>query len=319
MRVDPLVRFRGLIFDPNGVAIVFWSGGIAAGVLALAFTIAKHNSSWQVIATLACLVVIAVAIVGVRLALGARIPPWFDQLNMGIATILISAGAAIDPSTHIDFADLYVWIALYAALYFRRVVATLQIAGAGAAYAFVLAIGSNVENPLAAWLTTFGTVSVLAVIVTGLVGKLRDSSLEDALTHLANRRYWDERVVEEMERARREGTSLSLVLIDIDDFKDVNDRYGHQAGDRLLCQFAEGWQGTIRGSGDFVARLGGDEFGLLAPNTDERGIDLMTQRLHEVSPDGISCSYGVATWDGHETVTDFFRRADDALYQAKRS
>ena len=72
------------------------------------------------------------------------------------------------------------------------------------------------------------------------------------------------------------------------------------------------------GSGDFLARLGGDEFGLLAPNTDETGMDLMSQRLREVSPDGISCSYGVATWDGYETVTDFFRRADDALYEAKR-
>jgi diguanylate cyclase (GGDEF)-like protein len=319
MRVNPLIRFRELIFDPNEAAVVFWSGGIVAGVLALAFTTAEHNASGAVIATLACAIVIAVVIVGVRLALGARIPTWFDQLNMGIATILVSAGAAVDPSTHVDFADLYVWIALYAALYFQPVVATLQIAGAGAAYAVVLAASSGVENPLATWLTTFGAVSVLAVVVTGLVGELRNASREDALTHLANRRYWDERVAEEVERARREGTPLSLVLIDIDDFKEVNDRYGHQAGDRILCQFAEGWQGTIRGSGDFVARLGGDEFGLLAPNTDERGIDLMTQRLHEVSPDGISCSYGVATWDGHETVTDFFRRADDVLYRAKRN
>jgi diguanylate cyclase (GGDEF)-like protein len=318
MRVNPLVRFRELIFDPNGAAIVFWSGGIVAGVLALAFTTLAQSPSGAVIATIACAIVIAAVIVGVRLAFGARIPTWFDQLNMGIATILVSAGAAVDPSTHIDLADLYVWIALYAALYFAPVVATLQIAGAGAAYAVVLATSSGVENPLATWLTMFGTVTVLAVVVTGLVGELRDLSREDALTHLANRRHWDERVVEELERARREGTPLSLVLFDIDDFKEVNDRSGHQGGDRLLCQFAEGWQSTVRGSGDFVARLGGDEFGVLAPNTDERGIDLITQRLHAVSPDGISCSYGVATWDGQETVTDFFRRADEALYEAKR-
>jgi len=319
MSGNPLVRFRRLIFDLNGAAIVFWSGGIVAAVLGLANAMAKHDVSSPVIAAMAGGIVIAVVILGVRLALGARIPTWFDQSNVAIATILVSAGAAFEPSTHIDFADLYVWIALYAALYFRPVIATLQIAGAGVAYAVVLATTSGLENPLAAWLTTFGTASVLAAIVTSLVGELRNTSREDALTHLANRRYWDERVVEEVERTRREGTSLSLVLIDIDDFKDVNDRDGHQAGDRLLCRFAEGWQGTIRGSGDFLARLGGDEFGLLAPNTDEKGIDLMTQRLHEVSPEGISCSYGVATWDGHETVTDFFRRADDALYQAKRS
>lgn len=318
MRVNSLVRFRKLIFDLNGAAIVFWSGGIVAAVLGLANAMAKHDVSGAVIAAMASGIVIAVVILGMRLALGTRIPTWFDQSNVAIATILVSVGAAVDPSTHIDFAELYVWIALYAALYFRPVVATLQIAGAGAAYAVVLAASSGDENPLAAWLTTVGTMTVLAVVVIGLVGELRNTSREDALTHLANRRYWDERVAEELERARREETSLSLMLIDIDDFKDVNDQYGHQAGDRLLCQFAEGWRGTIRGSGDFLARLGGDEFGLLAPNTDERGINLMARRLREVSPDGISCSYGVATWDGHETVTDFFRRADDALYEAKR-
>jgi diguanylate cyclase (GGDEF)-like protein len=317
MRVNPLIRFQELILDPSGTAVVFWAGGIVVGVLALALTTAEHNPSGAVIAALACAIVIGVVIVGVRLALGPRIPTWFDQLNVSIATVIVSAGAAIAPSTHIDFAYLYVWIAVYVALSFQPVAATLQIAGAGAAYAVVLATSSGVENPLAAWLITFGTVSVMAVIVTILVRELRDTSRQDTLTHLANRRYWDERVAEEVERARREGSPLSLVLMDIDDFKGVNDRHGHQAGDRLLCQFAEGWQGTIRGSGDFLARLGGDEFGLLAPNSGERGIALMTQRLHEVSPDGISCSYGVATWDGHETVADFFRRADDALYQAK--
>lgn len=317
MRINFRFRPQEVMFDPNRAAIVLWSAGAAAGALNLVFSIAQHKSSAAVIATVACATAMAVAIVAVRLALGTRIPFWFDQLNVSIATILISAGAAVNPSTHIDFADFYVWIALYASLYFRPRVAVLQISGAGLCYAVVLAFNSRPENPFAAWLTTFGTAAVLAVVVFGLVGKLRTTIREDPLTQLANRRYWDERVAEEVERARREGNPLSLVLIDIDDFKEVNDQFGHQAGDRLLCQLAQGWQSLIRGSGDFLARLGGDEFGLLVPNSDEHAINLITQKLHGVSPDGISCSYGLATWDGCETVTQLFRRADEALYEAK--
>lgn len=317
MRVNLSFRPQEIMLDPNRAAIVLWSAGATAGALNLAFAIAQHNSSRVVIATVGCATVMAAAIVAVRLALGTRIPFWFDQLNVSIATILISTGAAVDPSTHIDFADFYIFIALYASLYFRPRVAALQISGSGFCYAVVLAFISRPENPFAAWLTTFGTAAVLAVVVLGLVGKLRTTIREDPLTQLANRRYWDERVAEEVERARRGGNPLSLILIDIDDFKEVNDQFGHQAGDRILCQFAHGWQSMIRGSGDFLARLGGDEFGLLVPNSDEYGIDQITQKLRGVSPDGISCSYGVATWDGCETLTQLFRRADEALYEAK--
>jgi diguanylate cyclase (GGDEF)-like protein len=111
---------------------------------------------------------------------------------------------------------------------------------------------------------------------------------------------------------------LSLAVIDIDNFKTVNDRDGHQVGDLLLRKLADGWGGIVRGSGDFIARLGGDEFGLLAPNSDDIGIRRIVKRLHEISPSGVSCSIGVATWDGVETAADLFRRADEAMYRAKR-
>jgi diguanylate cyclase (GGDEF)-like protein len=121
-----------------------------------------------------------------------------------------------------------------------------------------------------------------------------------------------------MERARRYRTPLSVVSIDVNDFKTVNDTKGHQAGDRLLRRLAEGWRSRIRGSGDFLARLGGDEFGLLAPGADELGVERITARLAEVVPDGVSCSMGSATWDGAETAAGLFRRADDRMYREKK-
>jgi len=195
---------------------------------------------------------------------------------------------------------------------------TSHIASAGAAYAIVLGVGANVEKPVVAWLSIFGTASVAAVVVAALVNVLRRTSREDPLTGLSNRRSWDERVDEELERARRTKTTLSLAMMDIDNFKAVNDREGHQAGDRLLCHFADGWRDTIRAGGDFVARLGGDEFGLLATGSNDADIQRVVARLREISPDGVSCSIGAVTWDGSETAADLFRRADEAMYQSKR-
>jgi diguanylate cyclase (GGDEF)-like protein len=150
----------------------------------------------------------------------------------------------------------------------------------------------------------FGTAMVLSAIAYGLMRMLGRSSREDPLTRMANRRSWDERTDEELERARRNKAPLSLAVIDIDNFKAVNIREGHQAGDLLLRNLADIWGGTIRGSGDFMARLGGDEFGLLAPGSDGIGIQRVVERLHAISPNGVSCSFGVATWNGTETVAD---------------
>jgi diguanylate cyclase (GGDEF)-like protein len=232
---------------------------------------------------------------------------------------MISVAAAIGPSVHDDFAVLYVWTAVFAALYFPAIAASLQIAFAGIAYFVVLLVAhSSLRALVVSWTAIFGTATVLSIVVFGLVSLLRRTSREDPLTGLPNRRSWDERKDEELERARRNHTSLSLAVIDIDNFKAVNDRQGHPAGDRLLCRFADGWSETIRGSGDFVARLGGDEFGVLAPGSDDAGIQGVVERLRRVAPDGVTCTIGTATWDRVETAADMFRRADDKMYRSKR-
>src|SRR5665213_2836796 len=275
MGVDLRVRLESLILHPNGAAVIFFAGGAVAG---LAVLLGLHNldrSAAILLGDVSC----AVIAVCILFAIGDRLPSWTLNVDIGVATVLVSAAAAIGPNVHANFAVLYIWVALF---------------------------------------TIFGTAVVSAFVVFGLVSVLRRTSREDPLTLLPNRRTWDERVDEELERVRRNGTPLSLAVIDIDNFKTVNDRDGRQVGDLLLRKLADGWGGIVRGSGDFMARLGGDEFGLLAPNSDDIGIRRIVKRLHEISPSGVSCSIGVATWDGVETAADLFRRADEAMYRAKR-
>lgn len=150
-----------------------------------------------------------------------------------------------------------------------------------------------------------------------LVTELQNDSRQDHLTGLPNRRAWDERLDDEIERCRRTGTSLSVALLDLDDFKAINDHQGHSAGDLVLKEFAESWRRTLRLGGDFVARLGGDEFGLLAPGAPAVGVRSLAARHASSEYFGVAYSLGVASWNGSETPSQLLHRADIAMYQAK--
>ncbi len=146
-------------------------------------------------------------------------------------------------------------------------------------------------------------------------GKLRVLAGTDPLTGTANRRAWDEELAAAVAHAEFDGRPLSLALIDLDDFKGYNDRFGHQAGDRLLKEVAAAWQSILRMS-DVLARIGGDEFAVLLPGCSMETAVQIAERLRAAVPSA-NCSVGVATWDRVETVEQLLARADDALYGAK--
>ncbi len=246
-----------------------------------------------------------------------RLRHWTLHIGTLLGTALITMGTVIGPSNHVDAAAAYVWVLIYAALNFSGGVTVAYIGLVATSYATVLGFGPPVGNPVATWLTTVGTGTVAAILVLGLVGLLRSEAQKDPLTGLANRRSWDKRLDDEVAYARRAGATLSIAMIDLDDFKVVNDAYGHEVGDRLLRVLSAGWEGVIRDGGDFLARLGGDEFGLIAPGADMTAARSLTQRLAEAAPEGIAYSIGVATWDGHETAADLLRRADQCMYRKK--
>ena len=150
----------------------------------------------------------------------------------------------------------------------------------------------------------------------------------DPLTQLANRRYFDEIARKEIERARRHHTVLSLVAVDIDHFKKINDGHGHLVGDKVLAKFAKFCSEFIR-SCDFVARVGGEEFVILLPNTVAEGARAMAERLRKSVSElniplednstlTLTLSCGVSEYSAADKdIRNVLRRADTALYQAK--
>ncbi|GBC60117.1 diguanylate cyclase response regulator [Desulfonema ishimotonii] len=163
--------------------------------------------------------------------------------------------------------------------------------------------------------------------------ELERLSFSDGLTGIPNRRYFDEGGKQEWGRALREQIPLSLIMIDIDDFKSYNDACGHQMGDRCLQQVAHTLQRSLRRFGDFIARYGGEEFAAVLPNTPLNGAlaiaetmrsDVMALNLsHPTSAisDRITISIGVssAVPARNSDLSGLIQQADQALYQAKQT
>ncbi len=156
--------------------------------------------------------------------------------------------------------------------------------------------------------------------------KLRDLATRDALTGLSNRRHLIELAKPEIARARHAGQPVSLVLADIDDFKQINDGYGHEAGDVVLTRASAVFRDACS-SEDIIARWGGEEFLFLLPNigTDDALpiAERVRARVAEMAVDhdgrqiGFTLSMGVALLMPEENLEDAIRRADNALYQSK--
>ncbi|MEN8180233.1 MAG: GGDEF domain-containing protein [Pseudomonadota bacterium] len=151
------------------------------------------------------------------------------------------------------------------------------------------------------------------------------SAFMDALTGVKNRAAFDSNFSREIELSRRKSSELSLIVLDIDFFKRVNDRFGHTVGDLVLKNVAQAVEATIRCS-DALYRYGGEEFVVVLNGTDREGAQLLAERirqnvesLHFSSPKNlnVTLSLGVTTMQKDDTCKELFERADAALYQAK--
>lgn len=162
---------------------------------------------------------------------------------------------------------------------------------------------------------------------------LADLSLMDGLTGIANRRRFDEGLENEWRRAARSGSSLAIIMIDIDFFKNFNDHYGHGAGDDCLKKVARALTGAPRRPGDLVARYGGEEFVALLPETSHAAalaiaermrqtiLDLAIPHAYSDAAERVSISLGVAaaTPGPNDDAGDLVMSADKFLYQAKQT
>ncbi|MEO3771463.1 diguanylate cyclase [Micromonospora sp. B9E7] len=207
-------------------------------------------------------------------------------------------------------------------------------AGAGAAALGVLALydrlgADEFDDDDLVTLRTFAGHAAVAVDNVRVHEEAQRLSLTDPLTGLWNYRYLRESIRREVERASRFGRMLSILALDLDRFKDVNDTYGHAAGDTVLAEFARRVRGEIR-EVDLAFRQGGEEFVLLLPETDARGAAIVAERLGAVvretpiaveayaGPVLVTVSVGIAVYpDNGSTGREVLEAADDALYAAK--
>jgi diguanylate cyclase (GGDEF)-like protein len=171
-------------------------------------------------------------------------------------------------------------------------------------------------------MVTYGNVSDLV----RSADEMADLAMKDALTGIFNRRHFTARLDGEWKRVRRYGRPLSLLLLDIDHFKAINDRYGHDVGDQVIVAIARLCGTTTRDS-DVAARIGGEEFAILLPETDLDNARVAAERLRvavaerpiasNAGPVAVTVSIGAALAEKARDPAHFMKRADEALYAAK--
>jgi diguanylate cyclase (GGDEF)-like protein len=279
---------------------------------------------------LAAMVAVAFA-TGAVLFFGAeRLPAIAVPIALVGGTFVITAGIYFDGHGPSPAGIYYVWLGVLAFYFLSRWQAALIIALMGAAYAAVLHTVPSIQ-PHQRWLTTMGIAVIAGMLISfvrdriqELVTRLTDAARTDPLTGLLNRRALEELFEIELDRSARTGRPLSVIVGDLDRFKIVNDRLGHQQGDQTLQALASElgrWKRRI----DMAARVGGEEFALLLPETDERGAFLVAERLRRATkrlfadgPFNLTISFGVASFPDHgEDAEMVLRAADQALYAAK--
>jgi diguanylate cyclase (GGDEF)-like protein len=249
-------------------------------------------------------------------------------------TLLVTLLGLLDYLNGPDFSLLifYVVPVFVASWYAGRRAGLLVCAASGLAWlAGAYATSGHFSSPFVAYWNAavrLGFMVILAHIVAAFKTSLaheREAARTDYLTGAFNGRSFGETAAAEIVRAQRHGRPFSVAYLDVDDFKAVNDRQGHSAGDRLLKAVADALRRNVRGV-DTVARIGGDEFAVLMPETDARAAQLVMRRvrrrlLEETRRAGwpVTASVGVVTFDTPpDSVDDLLRAADDAMYSAKR-
>jgi diguanylate cyclase (GGDEF)-like protein len=326
---------------PSKSRVASWLFLVCAVVVAapVALPGSAESNSAGLVATAAGLLVMSgiVALFGRRMR--DSLYPVFTLAGCGaIAAAVYFYGSDRSPS-HDEM--LFLLLSLFAGYFYGRRMVAVHILVIAVAYGAALGLTDPGPGEGANWLLSVATFGAAAALlsrmkerVDALIERLADVARTDYLTGLLNRRGFMERIEYELELARRSGRPLSLLVGDLDRFKELNDRYGHPAGDDVLAKVGETLD-TTRRRIDTAARMGGEEFALIAPFTDAKGAFAVAERvrgelaeLFGTAHDGkparrgalpVSISFGIVTYPTHgQTVEALLHAADRAMYEAKR-
>ena len=230
------------------------------------------------------------------------------------------------------YSAMFVWVVLMAASFFSRQALIAQVAWIVVCWALTLVALDEAMgfSSMTRWVLGSLVLIVAAAVMSEIVAGRRSTEEErerlqrelvhmahhDALTGVANRRLFEQELPRELARAKRNGTPVCLLALDLDHFKAYNDLKGHVAGDRLLKSAASAWSEALR-TADLIARLGGDEFVVLLPDCSPEEAERVAGRLASVVPLGEACSSGMACWNGSESAEALIGRADKNMYASK--
>jgi|SRR5579884_140316 len=330
VRRDAIERLSSYEVRWRALGALFVAGG-ALALVSLALPL--DHGSQRLALGLVCLTAIAT---GAALMWSAERLPATDlwlSILLAFGTVLITLGIVFNRVVASPYALIYVWVGFDGFFFLSRRAALANVGWLGVNYAVALAVVPSHHEALAGrWLLMMGTVSVIGLLADVLrsraevlIGALSEVARTDPLTGLLNRRGFEERLEDELARARRTGAAVGLVVCDLDRFKLVNDRYGHHVGDEALRRFGELLVSAKR-TIDGAARIGGEEFALILPSTDHNGGRALAERIRRGVREALtgyglplSVSLGVVSHPAHgEDAEALLRRADQAMYTAKR-
>ncbi|HEX6538164.1 MAG TPA: GGDEF domain-containing protein [Candidatus Dormibacteraeota bacterium] len=304
--------------DPGARSALARSGGLlfgAGATLVLVSLVVERTpgTDWTIVLPA---LAVAYVVAAVLLAAPQLLPAGVYPALTACGTLLITLVAYADGSPTSAVVLLYVWAAVYAFYFYSLRAALLESGWISACAGVELWLRGGFADWFSHWLLVTGTCLVGGLVVRQLVTLVRTEAGHDPLTGLYNRRSLLEHLVRDQRRAERTRAPLSVVMLDLDGLKALNDRLGHLEGDRYLRDVADLWSSELRGT-DVIARYGGDEFVVVMPDCTLERACAVADRLRSLTPEGCTASAGAAQWVRGTDVDQLIGSADAALYRAK--